>query len=92
VLQQGGGGLNALGRQTVAALLNAAHPGVDYQFTPEQVIAMFNSTFPGSNQQYNELKATFERANSRDCPLDDDNDKIRNFIFFLLFLWHLLHD
>jgi hypothetical protein len=83
--------LNALGRQTVAALLNAAHPQVDYPFTPEQVISMFNNTFPGSNQQYNELKATFERANEQGCDLEK-HDKIKHIIFWLLFLWHLLND
>jgi hypothetical protein len=68
VLGQGGGGLNALGRQTVAALLNAASPGVNYPYTPEQVINMFNSVFPGGD--YDRLKNSFEQANERSCPLD----------------------
>lgn len=39
-LQAGGGGINNLGRQGTAALLDAAHPGVDFPLTPAQVIAM----------------------------------------------------
>jgi hypothetical protein len=37
-VQQGGGGWSALGRQAVAALLNAAHPDVNYPLTEQQVI------------------------------------------------------
>ena len=76
VLQQGGGGPNNLGRQTVAALLNAANPDVDYPFTPEQVISMFNDTFPGSQSDYSELRDVFEEANDGDCPLDTSDDEI----------------
>jgi hypothetical protein len=39
-LQAGGGGINNLGRQGVAALLDAAHPGVDFPLTAAQVITM----------------------------------------------------
>jgi hypothetical protein len=39
-LQAGGGGIDNLGRQGVAALLNASHPGVDFPLTPEQVITL----------------------------------------------------
>jgi len=39
-LQQGGGGINALGRHAVAALLNAASPNVDYPITSADVIAL----------------------------------------------------
>src|SRR4030095_2518593 len=48
VLQTTGTGLNALGRQTVAALLNAATiPG--FPLTTAQVISMFNAAFPSSD-------------------------------------------
>ncbi|HXG75706.1 MAG TPA: hypothetical protein VNJ53_03970 [Gaiellaceae bacterium] len=67
VLQQGGGGLNALGRHTVAALLNAASGGVDYSFTTTQVINMFNAVYPGGD--YEDLKDTFEAENESGCPL-----------------------
>ncbi len=37
-IESGGGKEYALGRQAVAALLNAAHPGVDYYYTENEVI------------------------------------------------------
>ena len=66
VLSQGGGGLNALGRHTVAALLDAA-PTIDYGLTPAQVIAQFNAVFPGGD--YEGQKNLFQARNERDCPL-----------------------
>ncbi|MGH8469757.1 MAG: hypothetical protein ACREVY_12490 [Gammaproteobacteria bacterium] len=70
VLEQGGGGLTALGRHTVAALLNAASPDVSYDLTVSEVIAQFNQTFPGTNTAYEDLKNTFEGFNEQGCPLD----------------------
>ena len=68
VLKQGGGGLNALGRHTVAALLNAANPDVAYPLTPGQVINKFDSVYPGSKKKYNWLKNKFENYNEAGCP------------------------
>jgi hypothetical protein len=68
VLEQGGGGLNALGRQLVAALLNAATIE-DFPLTTAQIISMFNEVFPGGD--YQELKDTLEELNEGDCPFDD---------------------
>jgi hypothetical protein len=68
VLEQGGGGLNALGRQVVAALLNAATID-DFPLTTAQVISMFNAVFP--NGDFEELKDTLEDLNSGNCPFDD---------------------
>jgi hypothetical protein len=68
VASQGGGGLNALGRHTVAALLNAASAGVDYDMTVAEVIAAFNAAFPGGD--YDALKDTFEDFNEQGCPLN----------------------
>lgn len=70
VLEQGGGGLNALGRHTVAALLNAASPGVSYDLAVQDVIDAFNNVFPGSRQEYNSLKGEFEGFNEQGCPLN----------------------
>ncbi|RJQ20585.1 MAG: hypothetical protein C4560_04640 [Nitrospiraceae bacterium] len=70
VLEQGGGGLNALGRHTVAALLNAASQGVDYDLSVSQVIATFNNAFPGTTTNYNSVKDWLERYNEQGCPLD----------------------
>jgi hypothetical protein len=68
VLENGGGGLDALGRHTVAALLNSASNGVNYGLTPAQVIAAFNAVFPGGN--YEGQKNIFAALNERNCPLN----------------------
>ena len=70
VLSQGGGGLKALGRHTVAALLNGASPGVAYGMTAGDVINAFNAAFPGSKDDYEALKNRFARANESGCPLN----------------------
>ncbi|HEX9727253.1 MAG TPA: hypothetical protein VGA37_01960 [Gemmatimonadales bacterium] len=67
VLRQGGGGLNALGRHTVAALLNAAS-GVNSGFTVGDVINAFNAVYPGSD--YEGQKNIFEASNEAGCPLN----------------------
>jgi hypothetical protein len=66
VLELGGGGLNALGRHTVAALLNAA-AGIGPLSTAD-VISAFNSVFPGGD--YETLKNFFEGLNEAGCPLN----------------------
>jgi len=68
VLSQGGGGLNALGRHTVAALLNAAASGVDYPLSVQEVIDAFNAVFPGGD--YETLKDQLEGFNELGCPLN----------------------
>ena len=68
VLEQGGGGLKALGRHTVAALLNAASPGVSYDLTVIDIIEGFNDVFPGGD--YEGLKDLFEGFNEQGCPLN----------------------
>ncbi len=68
VLEQGGGGLNALGRHTVAALLNAANDDVAYELSVASVISAFNAAFPGGD--YEALKNEFASLNERLCPID----------------------
>lgn len=68
VLSQGGGKLIALGRHTVAALLNAASGNVAYPLTPTQVINEFNAVYPGT--KYGPLKDRFEAFNEAGCPLN----------------------
>ena len=67
VLGQGGGGLKALGRHTVAALLNAANSGVSSGYTTADVIAAFNAAYASGN--YDALHAEFAAANEQGCPL-----------------------
>lgn len=68
VAGQGGGGLNALGRHTVAAFLNASSTGVDYDLTATDVVNAFNAVFPGGD--YDGLKDIFEGYNEQGCPLN----------------------
>lgn len=68
VLGQGGGGLNALGRHAVAALLNASSSDVDYDRTTAEVIASFNAAYASGS--YDALKNVFETFNEQGCPLN----------------------
>jgi len=69
VLDLRGGGKNALGRHTVAALLNAAHPNVAYDLTVAEVVAMFNDVIQ-NNGDVTALKNLFESYNEQGCPLN----------------------
>ena len=66
VLQQGGGGLNKLGRETVGALLNAG--SVDFPHTQAEVISIFNLAYPGTTSTYDAYTLKF--ALPENCPLD----------------------
>jgi cysteine-rich repeat protein len=68
VLKEGGGGLIALGRHAVAALLNATSDGVDYDATPAAVIASFEEAYTSGS--YEEMKDVFETFNELGCPLN----------------------
>ena len=76
MLQFRGGGLNALSRQAVAALLNAAHPAVDPApafDTTGEVIAAWRAAFDSGNPTVIETaKVAFEGSNEAGCPLEDD--------------------
>ena len=61
--------LNALGRHTVAALLNASS-SVDYPYSESDVISMFNDVWPGSNAEYLAQKDIFAGFNELGCPLN----------------------
>ena len=67
-----GGGVSALGRHTVAALLNAAHPFVSYPLTEAEVIDMFDNVDRTSRSAVNDLKDTFEAYNEAGCPLSQN--------------------
>jgi hypothetical protein len=61
----------ALGRHTVAALLNAASgSGVSYDMTTAEVIAAFNAAWPGTKNQLNAAKDVFAGFNEQGCPLN----------------------
>jgi len=63
-LNTGGGGEAALGRHAVAALLNAAHPNINYEYSVGEVIAMVQDAYATGDyegtkdilEDYNELE------------------------------------
>lgn len=67
-LKQGGGGLKALMRHAVAALLNAAHPDVNSVLTVQQVIDAVQAAVNGGDIEA--TKNTLEQANEEGCPLN----------------------
>lgn len=71
VLSQGGGGLNALGRHAVAALLDAASGDVDYDLTTSEVIALVNAAYAsGDATTIEALKNRLDALNNQGCPLN----------------------
>jgi len=77
VLNNGGGGLDALGRHTVASLLNAANPEVSFDLTVQEVIDAFNNVYPGSDDDYESLKDQFANFNEQGCPLNNSGNNGR---------------
>ena len=66
-----GGGLNALGRHAVAALLNAAHPDVEYDYSVADVIAAFNEAYASGDKDHIEnQKDEFDFLNNQGCELN----------------------
>lgn len=63
-LTQGGGGLSALMRQAVAALLNAENSDVDYPLTTAQVIEMVNEAIANEDAAIESLKDTLDGFNN----------------------------
>jgi hypothetical protein len=65
--------LNALGRHTVAALLNAASADVEYDLSPQAVIDHFNAVYPGEPADYRDAKPLLVGFNEQICPLGNCN-------------------
>ncbi len=68
VLGQGGGGLKALGRHAVAALLNATSGDVDYDRSVSEIVDSFAAAHASGN--YEPVKNVFETYNEQGCPLN----------------------
>ncbi len=69
----GGGGINALARHAVAALLNAAHTDVNYPKNVDTVITKTKEAFNSEDaEKIEELKDTFDEYNNLGCPLPAD--------------------
>ena len=67
-LQSGGGGINALMRHAVAALLNASNPDVDSDFTVDEVIALVQEAIETGDIE--RIKDILAAANEQGCPLN----------------------
>lgn len=67
-LQAGGGGINNLGRQGVAALLDAAHPGVDFPLTTAQVITLVHDAVINGN--VGPVATQLDALANLGCPLN----------------------
>lgn len=70
-----GGGMHALARHAVAALLNQANPDVNYRWTLEQIVGVVQEAF--SSGDYEFAKGLLEEWNEAGCdlgraPLDGD--------------------
>ena len=75
VADLGGGGANALGRHSVAALLNLAHPDVANPpgWDVAALISAVNTAFAsGSASVIESLHGTLEALNEAGCPLNAD--------------------
>ena len=65
------GAARILLRAAVAALLNAAHPEVDYQLTRNEVIRRVNKALASHNRSTMlKLASQFDKLNNLDCPLN----------------------
>lgn len=56
-----------LGFHAVAALLNAAHPAVNFGYTSGELIALFQDNYLTNPEK---LKNSLEMLNQRECPLN----------------------
>lgn len=69
-----GGGVNALARHAVAALLNAASPDVDYEYSVAEVIPMVQGAIPDGDIEG--VKNRLAGANEAGCPIDMNGNPI----------------
>jgi hypothetical protein len=70
-LNQGGGGVNALGRHAVAGLLSSINSAVDYGLTPTEVIEKTRAALNSGNATTIEgQKNVFAALNEKGCPLN----------------------
>ncbi len=71
-VSQGGNGLVGLGRQAVAALLNAASGGVDYDISAGEVIEAFLQAVAGGDNDIDSASAYLAALSTQGCGLGDD--------------------
>ena len=64
------GAARILLREAVSDLLNAAHPDVDYIFTPQEVIEMVSAAL-GSGDRNECLEVQGQITQEENCPFDE---------------------
>ena len=69
-LGTGGGGIDALLRHSVAAVLNAANTNVDYPLTTSQIVSGVQAAVAGGNASIEQLKNQFDTYNNYGANLD----------------------
>jgi uncharacterized repeat protein (TIGR01451 family) len=69
-LNAGGGGINALARHAVAALLNSSNPDVASNYTTAEVIALVQDAVTAGGRSMAEVQALLAAANEQGCPLN----------------------
>ena len=69
-LEAQGGGVNALARHAVAALLNSSNGGVDSNYTTAQVIAIVQEGIAPGGLTIEQAKNLLAAANEQGCPLN----------------------
>ena len=67
-IKLGGGGMKAMMRHSVAAILNAGHPDVDYDLTVDEVIGLVQDAFAGY-KTFEEVKGILAAFNEQPHPL-----------------------
>jgi hypothetical protein len=67
-----GGGINALARHVVAALLNAANPEIEYFYSIPEIIEMFQDALGSGNYEY--TKDILKDENESGCPLKNEKN------------------
>jgi len=73
-LNANGGGIDALARHAVAALLNAAHGDVAYPWTEAQIISAVQAAF--ASEDYESLKNQLAGFNEEGCSIDAHGNPI----------------
>lgn len=71
-LEAKGGGINALARHAVAALLNAANPDVAYFYSESEIIEKFQLAIGDEDFEY--TKDLFKDENELGCPLNNSQE------------------
>ena len=75
-LGTGGGGINALLRHSVAAVLNAANTNVDYPLTTGQIITAVQTAVAGGDAAIEQLKNQLDLYNNSGANLDQHGNVV----------------